>query len=419
MEDTRGSLDLGPDTDRLRIQMLGGFSICRQGEPIKLERTNRTKPMHALQILLYGGPQGVPSEVLMEELFGEENVADPANNLKVTISNLRKSLRQAGLAQEMKVEYRCGSYILSFTVPVWLDIQEFSNLVEKRDEPEDQRLEKLLRAESLYEGDFLPHLNEFDWVLVASSFYREKYFSCLHQLAEILEKRKEWNRLLPIAARAASRYHLEEWQCLCIDCLIEMEQISSAWEAYRRIKSQVRKDSDSSGALLEKRLQKLKQLDKLEQGPGRMFEFLQDTTEENHPYYCSYASFVDLYRISCRVMPSRTKLSYLLIYSFSDNHGEQIRNMLQIQQMTQAMEYAINGNLGSRDVYTRYGKEFFLLLLIDATYQECVKMDRRIRQDYKSYGIPNVMLRCTISKVGSESLNAVDNHRWEKIAGVG
>ena len=141
MEDTRGSLDLGPDTDRLRIQMLGGFSICRQGEPIKLERTNRTKPMHALQILLYGGPQGVPSEVLMEELFGEENVADPANNLKVTISNLRKSLRQAGLAQEMKVEYRCGSYILSFTVPVWLDIQEFSNLVEKRDEPEDQRLE--------------------------------------------------------------------------------------------------------------------------------------------------------------------------------------------------------------------------------------------------------------------------------------
>ena len=60
-----------------------------------------------------------------------------------------------------------------------------------------------------------------------------------------------------------------------------------------------------------------------------------------------------------------------------------------------------------------------MLLLIDATYQECVKMDRRIRQDYKSYGIPNILLRCTISKVGSESLNAVANHRWEKIAGVG
>lgn len=411
MDDGRSCLELELDDNRLRIQMLGGFSIYRKGQPVVLERTNRTKPMHALQMLLYSGQQGVTSEVLMEELFGEENVTDPANNLKVTMSNLRKALRHAGLSNDIKVLYRSGSYRLEFAVPVWLDILEFSRLVERTEEPDEERMKKLLRAESLYEGDLLPHLNEYAWVLIASSAYREKYFDCLRQLKDILGKRGEWSRLLPIAARAASRYHLEEWQCLSIDCLINMGQISSAWEAYRRIKYQVRKDSSSSGAQLEKRAQKLKELDKQEQNCGRMFEFLQDTTEESHPYYCSYASFVDLYRISCRVMPGRTKLSYLLIYSFSDKNGERIGNMLQIQQMTQAMEYSINGNLGTRDVYTRYGKEIFLLLLIDTTYQECVKMDRRIRQDYKSYGIQNVSIRCTISKVGRESLGAVANHR--------
>ena len=45
------------------------------------------------------GRRVCPKDVLMDQLFGyEDGVTNPANNLKVTISNLRRILKQVGEA---------------------------------------------------------------------------------------------------------------------------------------------------------------------------------------------------------------------------------------------------------------------------------------------------------------------------------
>lgn len=176
--------------------------------------------------------------------FSDENVANPANNLKVTISHLRKTLRESGLDGCFKIQYRSGGYYLDFLKPVSIDFQEFYNCMHEPSSNREERLQHLLRAESIYAGDFLPHLGDYTWVITLAAKFRESYFTCIDEIAEILTEKQEWSRLLSIAGRAAARYHLEEWHCICIDCLIKLGQISTAWEAYRRAIRSLKEDMD-------------------------------------------------------------------------------------------------------------------------------------------------------------------------------
>lgn len=395
------------------IRTFGGFSISKNGEIVQLERTNRTKTMHALQMLICAGESGVTSELMMEALFSDENVANPANNLKVTISHLRKTLRESGLDGCFKIQYRSGGYYLDFLKPVSIDFQEFYNCMHEPSSNREERLQHLLRAESIYAGDFLPHLGDYTWVITLAAKFRESYFTCIEEIAAILTAKEEWSQLLPIAGRAAARYHLEEWHCICIDCLIKLGQISTAWEAYRRAIRSLKEDMDvfSLSPRMRARYHRLEELRRTE-SENTVLGGLHNDEEDKSPYFCPYTSFVDLYRISSRVMPYRTTASYLLVYSFSDSFGKHVKERNTLKKSGHAMNMAITSCLRSSDVYTRYSGEMYLVLLIDISLDDAKEVDEKIRKLYRNSCTQRACLRGTLTKVGEEILTIISNHQW-------
>ena len=395
------------------IRTFGGFSISKNGEIVQLERTNRTKTMHALQMLICAGESGVTSELMMESLFSDENVANPANNLKVTISHLRKTLRESGLDGCFKIQYRSGGYYLDFLKPVSIDFQEFYNCMHEPSSNREERLQHLLRAESIYAGDFLPHLGDYTWVITLAAKFRESYFTCIDEIAEILTEKQEWSRLLSIAGRAAARYHLEEWHCICIDCLIKLGQISTAWEAYRRAIRSLKEDMDvfSLSPRMRARYHRLEELRRTE-SENTVLGGLHNDEEDKSPYFCPYTSFVDLYRISSRVMPYRTTASYLLVYSFSDSFGKHVKERNTLKKSGHAMNMAITSCLRSSDVYTRYSGEMYLVLLIDISHKEALEIDGKIRRLYRNAYTQRACLRGTLTKVGEEITAIISGHQW-------
>ena len=172
----------------MRVNMLGEFSIYYNGEPIRLENNYSTKAMKALQLLLYRGEQGILRDSLLDTLFSSDSTSDPVNNLKVTLSNLRRLLAKVGLPPEVTVQSHNKRY--SFVCPggIDLDVWEFERLLGKAaaSEHEEERREYLLQAADLYKGDFLPHLSGEDWVLVTAAKYRQQYFGCVQDLAALL-----------------------------------------------------------------------------------------------------------------------------------------------------------------------------------------------------------------------------------------
>ena len=113
----------------LHVTMFGDFVMQYDDVPLKLERTNTTKAMQALQLLLYYGETGVLRDTLLDFLYSDDSAAEPANNLKVTISNLRRLLLRAGLPEGTTVQFRGGSYYWECPAPMDMDIRTFEEKV--------------------------------------------------------------------------------------------------------------------------------------------------------------------------------------------------------------------------------------------------------------------------------------------------
>lgn len=73
----------------LKVRLFGGFSASYGEIPVSFGRNTTTKAMKLLQILLYHGDTGISRDKLLDELYGREELADAANNLRVTAHRLK------------------------------------------------------------------------------------------------------------------------------------------------------------------------------------------------------------------------------------------------------------------------------------------------------------------------------------------
>lgn len=80
----------------LNVRMLGDFSITYDGRQVSFGKNTTTKAMKLLQILIYYGEQGIAREKLLNALYVREELADAANNLRVTAHRLKKNDHRCG-----------------------------------------------------------------------------------------------------------------------------------------------------------------------------------------------------------------------------------------------------------------------------------------------------------------------------------
>ena len=111
-----------------------------------------------------------------------------------------------------------------------------------------------------------------------------------------MKERGQWEELLTVATRAAALHHLEEWQCLRIDCLMKMEQYQEAKAVYDQAVRELEEEfvAKPSDALV----QRFHQLSRAGQVSYETVHELTDQLQEDEPargaYYCSYPSLIDI-----------------------------------------------------------------------------------------------------------------------------
>lgn len=62
---------------RIEVHLLGGFQLKYGDRPISFERSNVTKSMQLLQILIHFQEKGVARNRLLDMLYGREDVVNP------------------------------------------------------------------------------------------------------------------------------------------------------------------------------------------------------------------------------------------------------------------------------------------------------------------------------------------------------
>ena len=157
----------------LKVRLFGGFSASYGEIPVSFGRNTTTKAMKLLQILLYHGDTGISRDKLLDELYGREELADAANNLRVTAHRLKKIIVDAGLPSHDYINIKKGIYRWDAPMPTEVDAHQFK-VLSKDVQTCTDKVKKLalLKKICCTVGNFFQNFQEMNGSLLKASNIR-------------------------------------------------------------------------------------------------------------------------------------------------------------------------------------------------------------------------------------------------------
>lgn len=341
----------------LNVRMLGDFSITYDGRQVSFGKNTTTKAMKLLQILIYYGEQGIAREKLLNALYVREELADAANNLRVTAHRLKKMIIDAGLPEYDYIVIKKGVYRWNAPVPTIVDARKFQELYEEAQNCADtkQKEELLKQVCNMYRGEFLPEISGDEWVLLESVQYKKLYSNALKELCDGLIEKCDYEEALLFCEPACRLYPFDEWQSIKIECFLGMKRYKEAMKEYddtaklffeelgispsERLMEQFDQMSSQLKHVKPKEIQDIKQRLKEEKGQGGA-------------YYCS----------------------------LTDGKGHPLEKPEKLELLSEELQNTIQHCLRKGDSFTKYSPSQYLVLLIGTNKENCGLIFDRIRK---------------------------------------
>lgn len=394
----------------LKAWMLGREEVTYGDKIILLGRNSTTKASKLLLLLLHCGEEGIPRTKLIEELYGRENMADAANNLRVTVHRLKKALAEEGLPTYDYIVSKGGIYKWTSPMKIEVDALEFRKLVERAEaeSDEDEKVELLEKACEMYQGEFLPRLSGEEWVLLESAQYKKLYVRALEWLCTYLREHEEYERVLELVDVACRIYPFDEWQAEKIECYIELDRYEEAMKEYEDTAKLL---FDELGVTPSERM--MKQFDAMSerissrpQLLNEIKEGLQEAEEdESGAFYCTAPSFRDAYRMMRRNMERNGQSVYIMLCTIIDGKGQCMKEGAKLDRMSEVLFGAIKESLRKCDSFTKYNPAQFLIMLTGINEENCNLVAERIAnafaREHKAWA---KRLTCTVSSLYECSL---------------
>lgn len=354
------------------VRFLGSFSLWFEGREVPVKANPMGKTMQMLFFLLKAGSSGCEKKELLELVRpGEKNRERQLNNFRQQLYMMRKLIAASHFPEGKYIVYRGTRYYFTLDYPIWTDTEKLDNLIGQiRNSPgKGQELEKHCQEYcERYIGEFLPLLGGEEWVALESAYYQKWYFTCLNKLCVRLKEQKRFETLLHLAETASQIHPYDEWQVVQMDCLMALNRRKEAEKVYEEASQVYYRDLGMNA------------LDRVVAGYqessrfyhiGRIMNRVKNSLEEygrvKGAYWCSYPSFVDIYRVRARIGEQRKESNLLLLCTLEEKpySGGGWEKEKQEEQM-ELFQKVLHHGTRSEDVYTQYSKSQYLVLLSGA-----------------------------------------------------
>lgn len=381
----------------LRVTMLGGFELYYGQETVRLKKRQSAKPVQLLLLLLYNRKAGISRHMAIEALYGPEAEIDIMNNLNVTVSQLRKLLRDTILPEENYIYIDIGRYNFQSSFPVQVDTEEILSLRQKAASAKGkERAELLYRLCTLYHGRFLPELDGEEWVENIRIYCQRIFQESMDELCHMLWETQSYQEILHLTSHAARLFPFDEWQAWQYECLLAQGQIHEAKKLYREVEALYLKELDAPPP---KRMRQQIHLPRRASGEKmqnvQMIRDQLDEADQKGPYCLPFPSFLDAYNLICRMSKAASQPVCLMLCTIrgGDRRSRQGRELCQTAM--EQLEASLYQNLRREDAFTRYSRYQYLSVLIGVSEADCGSISRRVSEHFFRIGSrPKITLDC-------------------------
>lgn len=390
----------------MQVKMFGGLNI-QWKDTVVVESSSRVnKPLELLILLLLGRDHPFSNEQLTERLWEEDKVENPTGALKNAVYSLRRLLNQKIPDTEFitTVNHR---YCWNPDIPLNVDLWQFEDHINRLTKehkvlPVEERINIGLEAMELYAGDFLPLLSDRQWVLQEANYLRQMYLSAVKQTSELLLKRgrhADLEKVLAECNRAVMVEPLREDLYLCLFRAMQGLDMKTAILNYYPVISNLFFDE-----LGEKMPDKVRDIYNWAAGSSNLpmedihniQKDLDEATREAKPiqgaYCCPYEIFKHMFHMMVRSASREDNSVVLMLLTLSGEHGFTIPKEDLAHTMLK-LKSVIQGTLRKGDVFSRYSRCQYILMLSVKDVSDCPVVEKRLRSAFTKNDPPlNVKL---------------------------
>lgn len=369
----------------VRFHMFGRLSAFYKGKELKLDKSGTTKVMQLLAMLIYFR-EGVSREILLQNLYGDKELVDMSNNLRVTVFKLRKLLVQAGLPDDHYIMMQNGVYRWMSKLPVSCDVCDFQEHIKKADLAQssghtEEEIEHRRQACALYTDEFLSKLACEDWVIVESIPLKRNYVQCLRQLCVLLEERQSYQEIVELCSAAEAIYPYDEWQLTKIDALMAMQRYDEALEVYQEFTERYFEELGLSPTkeMLLRYQEMCRKTQRQCSSVDEVYETLVEETAEMGASYVSYPNFIDRFRFLQRLSERSGESNFLVVITLElRKNGQILEDNESGSLIDELVREVVQRSLRRTDTFSRYNDAQYLMLLVGINLEAIKGVSKRI-----------------------------------------
>lgn len=389
--------------DVFQIRLLGELSVSLGDKQIQLLDNRARKLWLLLAYLLCHRRAPVPTDELIELLWGdEERKGDPISALKTTMHRLRALLDQLGPGVGHKlIVHRGGGYVISDAVSISMDTERFDQLCHSFRSTTDPAARRALALEAtdLYGGDLLPRFSSEAFIIPLSAFYHNLYLQILYDALELLQGEDAGDQIVALCRRAITIEPYDEtlWEHL-IRQLLSMGEQQAAALAYERFYQMMMAEFSvpPSEALRALNREVLRGADRGHMDLDAIIQDVSTHGDQRGAFLCEYDFFKAIYAAEARMVARNGATVHIALLTVTDAAG----NQLQKRSLDVCMDNLgplLCAMLRQGDVVSRCSASQYILLLPNANYENaCMVMDRGLQHFGRRYPHSPAILRYTV-----------------------
>ena len=391
----------------MRFEMFGGLKIWLNDQCLVTEDDRLNKNIELLVLLALFREQGMTNGQLMEALWEPEEIQNPAGALKNAAYSLRKWLQVHSDFHFIVVNEK--NYQLNPDIRLEIDFHRMAELAcELEQTPDAGRLELCFAMLQLYQGDFLPELSSRSWTAAFSDQARKTYLMAANLAAEYLlerQNRADAAKALEIANRATLvEPYNQRAQVNLFRAMRALEMKSAVVRQYPIVTDLF---FNRTGTALPGEVLSIYQwaMDTTGHAMEDMLRIRQDlnaVSKNDRPgqgaYWCTYDFFKQLYDMASRLAVRNDQHTLLMLTTLYPPKGQNVSRDETAHGML-VMRDILYHTLRKGDVYCRYSRNQYVIMMLVTSLADSHAVEKRIRQVCREKGIePAFQLDITTSK---------------------
>ena len=390
------------ENKKLRVRLLGECSITLGDLCVQSNGKRASKSWLLLAYLICSRNRLVPQEELAERLWGGESEDRHSGTLKTTVWRARQLLKPLAemVGQELIVSEE-GGYGWNSELPMEVDCEQFEKLCHAAEAAidEDAKQEYLRQGLALYRGDFLAKFSTEEWAEPLAAYYYNFYITSVMELLTLLPPSLCAQEIVELcrAALHTAPYHEALYQYL-MRGLIAQQESKKAEEVYEEMQQLLLNQlgvmpSEESQALLS-------EIQRQEGTPFLTAEAIREQLTEKDPapgaFFCDYSVFKLFYQTEARSAFRRGDAVHVAVLSVKSVDGKEL-SQNSLERAMEQLRIKIQSGLRCGDVVARCSASQFILLLLQANYENSMMVCKRLTHAFmQAHPRSPVRIHCTV-----------------------